>query len=182
MPFKFNSNKTTQAIAFLLHQSSTKSANYMRLIKLLYIADRESLKDTGRPITGDRVFAMDRGPVLSNLLDLIKGSYYDCSQWDKFIRKENYHIRLIDSPGNGELCRYEIEKLQEIWDRYDSKDEWDMVNETHEFPEWKKNHMTAASHRIPLSDILEAVGRPEKLEDITKDVQQSENFTNFFQG
>ena len=154
----------------------------MRLIKLLYIADRESLKETGRPITGDRVFAMDRGPVLSNLLDLIKGCYYDCSQWDKFIRKENYHIRLIDNPGNGELCKYEIEKLQEIWDRYDSKDEWDMVNETHEFPEWKKNHMAAASQRIPLSDILEAVGRPGKLEEITKDAQQSENFTSFFQG
>jgi hypothetical protein len=35
--------------------------------KLLYLADRESLKKTGRPITGDRVVAMEHGPVLRSV-------------------------------------------------------------------------------------------------------------------
>lgn len=38
--------------------------SYLRMLKLLYLADRESLKETGHTITGDRVVAMEHGPVL----------------------------------------------------------------------------------------------------------------------
>jgi uncharacterized phage-associated protein len=43
--------------------------NYMRLLKLLYIAERETLGRTGRPIVGGPVTAMERGPVLLEVLD-----------------------------------------------------------------------------------------------------------------
>lgn len=183
MSFKFNQKKTTQAVAFFLRQSGpSRTANYMRLIKLLYIADRESLKETGRPITGDQVIAMERGPVLSHLLDLIKDTAFDSIEWDKFIERDNYHIRLINEPGNSELCRYEINKLQEIWDRYRGDAEWDLVKKTHEFPEWKKNDPGTSSKPIPLSDILEAVGRKGDIEKIERDAKESVAFANFFQG
>ena len=57
-PFRFNFEKTLQAIAVLLRQSENRTDNYMRLLKLLYLADRKSLAQMGRPITGDRVVAM----------------------------------------------------------------------------------------------------------------------------
>ena len=182
MPFKFNQKKTTQAIAFFLRQSRPPgTANYMRLIKLLYIADRESLKETGRPITGDHVVAMERGPVLSRLYDLIKDTAFDSIEWDKFIERDNYDIRLIDEPGNSELCRYEINKLQEIWDRYRGDDEYALVNITHEFTEWKNNKPEGSSRNpIPLSDILEAVGRKGDIEKIERDAEESVAFDNFF--
>jgi len=183
MPFKFNQKKTTQAVAFFLRQSGrSKTANYMRLIKLLYIADRESLKETGRPITGDCVVAMVRGPVLSHLLDLISDRNSGSCEWNSFIARDSYHIQLINDPGNSELCRYEIDKLKEIWDRYRFKDEWDMVQETHNFPEWKKNNPGNSSKPIPLSDILEAIGRKDDLEKIEQDAKESSAFSNFFQG
>ena len=47
--------------------------SYMKLIKLLYLADREALLRWGRPITFDAYVSMDRGPVLSSVLDLING-------------------------------------------------------------------------------------------------------------
>ena len=154
----------------------------MRLIKLLYIADRESLKETGRPITGDQIVAMERGPVLSRLYDLIKDTASDSIEWDKFIQRDNYHIRLINEPGNSELCRYEINKLQEIWDRYRGDDEYALVRKTHEFAEWKKNDPGTSSKPIPLSDILEAVGRKDDIEKIERDAKESAAFANFFQG
>ncbi|MCX6915882.1 MAG: Panacea domain-containing protein, partial [Verrucomicrobia bacterium] len=42
----------------------------MKLIKLLYLADRTALLRWGRPITTDTYVSMDRGPVLSRVLDL----------------------------------------------------------------------------------------------------------------
>ena len=47
--------------------------NYMRLLKVLYLAEREILADSGKPLTGSRVVAMPRGPVLEDLFQLIKG-------------------------------------------------------------------------------------------------------------
>jgi len=44
--------------------------SYMKLIKLMYLADREALLRWGRPISTDRYVSMDKGPVLSRVLDL----------------------------------------------------------------------------------------------------------------
>ena len=125
---------------------------------------------------------MERGPVLSYLLDLIKDTAFDSIEWGKFIERDNYNIRLIKEPGNSELCRYEINKLQEIWDRYRSNDEWDLVQKTHEFPEWVKNNPGTSSKSISLSDILEAVGRKGDIEKIERDANESAVFAKFFQG
>src|SRR5438105_4403367 len=65
MHFKFNLKKTVQAAAEFLRHEPGKQMSRLRLIKLLYIADREALLETGRPITSDTIVAMKHGPVLS---------------------------------------------------------------------------------------------------------------------
>ena len=45
---------------------------HLRLIKLLYIAERTSLDRFGRPIIGDRYVSVRHGPALSNVYNLIK--------------------------------------------------------------------------------------------------------------
>src|SRR5437879_4780475 len=97
--FRFNLNKTIQAAAVLLEREPGERMNYMRLLKLLYLADRESLKDRGRPICGSPAFAMERGPVLGTVLDLIKGLDPDSDRWAEFIRKDHYDVELEKSPG-----------------------------------------------------------------------------------
>src|SRR5262245_38259680 len=104
--------------------------NHMRLLKLLYIADRESLRDNGRPITGDQIVAMERGPVPSAVFNLIRGHHVETPRWEKYFRVRLYEIELMEkSPGIEELNRYEIEKLEEIAKKYEDKDEWAMVQE-----------------------------------------------------
>ena len=183
MHFRFHYKKTLQAIAVLLRKAGpSRTNNYMRLIKLLYIAERESLGETGRPITGDHVVAMEQGPVLSHVLDLIKDQDAMAGQWDEFIEREDYNIRLVKDPGNDELSPYEIQKLQDVWGRYRTKDEWEMVQMTHEFPEWKNNNPGKSLKPIPLADILEAVGRKGDLEKIEETARQSAAFGAFFGG
>jgi uncharacterized phage-associated protein len=48
--------------------------HYYRLLKLLYVADRECLRETSRPIVGGRYIATARGPLHRTLLDLVNGS------------------------------------------------------------------------------------------------------------
>jgi Protein of unknown function (DUF4065) len=46
----------------------------LRSICRIFIADRDHLRRFGRPVTGDAYIAMDNGPVLSRIYDIIKGS------------------------------------------------------------------------------------------------------------
>lgn len=169
VPFKFNQQKAIQAVAFLLKQKhATKSDNYMRVLKLLYFADRESLKETGNPITGDHFIAMKHGPTLSRLVDLANQREVGNVEWDKYIERDGYDIRLINDPGNGKLCRYEIDLLKRIWEENRELGEWEVAMKSEDLPEWKKNNPGDSSRPIPLSDLLEAIGRGDWLEVITK--------------
>ena len=66
MHFRFHFERALQASAYLL-RLDRKKMSYLRLLKLLYIADREWLAETGESITGDRAYAMKQGPVLSTI-------------------------------------------------------------------------------------------------------------------
>lgn len=179
--FRFNTRKTIQAVGVLLKQKSGRRDNYMRVLKLLYAADRDSIQETGAPITGDNVVAMRRGPVLSGVLHLIKGEHISAGDWDRAIRKDAYDIELIDDPGVDELSRYEVRKLHEISKRYADKDEWAMVRLTHKFPEWQKNKPTGNTcETIPLEDILDAVGRGADKETILREAAYAREVDRLF--
>jgi uncharacterized phage-associated protein len=157
--FPLNVDKTVQAIGVLFRTDRVNRMNYMRLLKLLYIADREALQQIGRPVVGGPALAMERGPVLEEVHDFIRGFHRHMPVWDKYLRTDRYDLELVDDPDVGQLSRYEIRKLQEIAKRHADDDEWVLSRLTHDFPEWKKNAVGTSAQPIPLEDILEAVGR-----------------------
>lgn len=182
MPFDFNRAKAVQAAAFLLNQSPHRRESYLKIIKLLYIADRESLKETGRPITGDKFVAMKHGPVLSEVLNLIRGGSAHPAEWDQSFRTHffSHDLELVADPGVGKLCRYETDKLAEVWTRYKNYGKWHVRDLTHEFPEWQKNNPGHSSKPIPLSDVLEAVGATDQQTRIESDAAEKRAFSHLF--
>ena len=100
MTFRFRSLKTTQGAAVLLALDG-HSMDRMRLIKLLYIADRELLAESGRTLTGDRAVAMKNGPVLSRVYDLIKGIAVPAEDWGRYLRSEGYKVVLVEDLAAG---------------------------------------------------------------------------------
>src|SRR5260370_865037 len=164
--------KTVQAIGVLMRQDGVRCMNYMRLLKLLYIADRETLRRTGRPIVGGPVTAMERGPVLEEVFDLIRGRHRQMPLWDEYLRTSHFNLQLLKDPDVGQLSRYEIETLQDAARRHADDDEWELSRLTHEFPEWKKNNPGTSSRPIPLTDVLEAVGRVDSLQDILEEAAE----------
>lgn len=136
--FRFNFDRALQASACLLRLDN-KRMSYLRLMKLLYIAEREWVAETGEPITGDRAYAMKQGPVFSAVYDLIRGKDARSGQWDDFIHKDGYNVTLVRDPGRGDLSPGIVDKLYEVTARYRDDSDWDVVAVTHTFKEWEKN-------------------------------------------
>ena len=174
--FAFKFDKALQAAAYLLRRERRQTMNYMRLLKVLYIADRESIRLTGRPITGDRFVAMKRGPVLSEVLDLVKGEHLRSPDWTRFIVRDEYDVLLADEPGQATLSRFEIETLERVAEENRRRDEWEMMDYTHTFPEWIKNDPGDSSKVIPFADLLEAVGRSADQAAIEEDAKADREF------
>jgi uncharacterized phage-associated protein len=170
--------KIIQAIAVLLHSDRCHRMSYLRLLKLLYIADRESWAQTGHGMFGDKVVAMKHGPVLSGVYYLVESNHPESAIWNEFLRKDGYQLELIDDPGTGELSPYEENKLREIAERFKDADEWDVVNVTHTFPEWLRNwHSEKRIGNvcdIALEDILAAVCRSRDIDAITEEAAVTE--------
>jgi uncharacterized phage-associated protein len=161
--FKFNEIKTTEAVALLLKENGGRM-NYMKLIKLLYLADREALSRWARPITGDVYVSMDRGPVLSKVLDIInsgKDPEVD-SYWHKYISPPvSYEILIIDTPAVNVLSKREKELLLSIYEKYKPFDEWQMVKICHDtLPEWRDPE--GSSMPIRIEDILRELNKTER--------------------
>ena len=168
MNFRFDFDKALQAAGVLLSLDGDRMER-IRLLKLLYIADRELLAETGRTITGDRAVAMRHGPVLSQVYDLIKGEASRAGEWGRYVRTVNRAVELRQDPGRGELSRGEIEKLAEVTDRYRDVDDWALSEATHEFEEWSKHFNEDAVASIPWRDVLGAQGKEELVEIIERD-------------
>lgn len=158
MNFPFKIDKTIQAAGVLLCSERSRQMSYLRLLKLLYIADRESLRKTGRPIIGARPVAMDYGPLHSEVLDLVKGEAPRGGEWSRYVRTFGYEVELAEDPDRTALSQQEIEVLNAVVADCRELNDWELVEKTHEFPEWKKRHIPGTSQMISVEDILDALG------------------------
>jgi len=136
--------------------------SYLKLIKLLYLADREALLRWGRPITTDCYFVMDRGPVLGRVLDLVTdgGEPGAPCFWASHISgPAGFEVELQSDPGRDELSDAELGLLEEVFREHGHKNRWELVDLTHRLPEWKDPQGGAVP--IAYRDILKAGGKTE---------------------
>ena len=180
--FHFNVKKAAQATALLMRQPGKDNRNYYKLIKLLYISERESLQETGRSITGDRTVAMPYGPVLSHVCDLIRGEDTR-PEWTRCFKtktRPDYALELVLDPGDGMLCPYEIDKLVEVARRFRSKSKWAMKQITHALPEYKQNDPGRSSKEISVNDILAAAGKQRRSLAVERVAKADQAFARVF--
>jgi uncharacterized phage-associated protein len=155
---RFREDKATQAAALLLRWAGG-AMNYMKLIKLLYLADRTALVRWGRPITFARAVSMKHGPVLSEVLDLVNegsrpGSH---SLWNRAVSSPaNYEVRLAGDCPADDLSDAEEAVLAEVFREYGPLDPWPLVDLLHDtLPEWIP---TSGAIPIQYRDILSKEG------------------------
>jgi len=141
----FSYKKATQSLAFFSQKEIDNTLDKLKALKLIYFADRYHLRKFGRTITNDEYYAMDYGPVASGTKDILEMStFLDIHENDyasKFLepQKANKNIKAINQVDYSELSVSEIEALNFVWDKLGSKDNFYLVNLTHQYPEWKKH-------------------------------------------
>ena len=158
----FNQRKVAQMAAFLLHRGRGRM-KYIKLLKLLYLADRESMKRHGYPISGDRYVSMNHGPVLSQTLNLINGAVeFEEQGWNHWIAdKADYEVSLrhkVSRDALDELSEADLDVLGDIHAKFGKMSPWRLVEYTHRYcREWQDP--SGSSTPIPYETIFKALGR-----------------------
>lgn len=151
--FPFNFDRAVGAMTYLV--ASLSRVDKVKLMKLLYIADRDHFLRFGRPITGSRQVAMDRGPVPAMCLDVLDGQWWaDPDAVFKSVRLENYTVSLSDPAAAAVLDDDERLILDGVVRQFGGTPTADLVDQTHAFPEFAAAYVEGAAAPIPYELIL----------------------------
>jgi len=156
--YPFTDYKAIRLMAVLLKRIGPMDK--LKLVKLLYFADRDCFLMHGHPITGDDLYAMPHGPVPSGCLDLLNG--VQSSDIYRFIRIENNNVSLVAEPPSldDEFVGDELGVIQETIREYGGKTAGQLWRLTHELPEYKRHNIAGTSNPISFNTLLEFYGGP----------------------
>lgn len=140
---------------------------HLKLIKLMYLADRQAMAESGFSLTGDLVVAMPHGPVLSLTLNYINGDLESSEDgWESWISdRENHEVAFRPRPAGrdelDELSPADLDVLARVWQRFGSMSKYQIRDYTHDHcPEW--DDPLGSSKPISFQRIFEALGRTQE--------------------
>lgn len=142
--FDFNSDKALAAMAFIALQGLPELTKG-KLCKLAFLADRLHLVRYGRSITGDRIYAVEHGPILSESLNALNGLIQ--GRPTALTRKAGEYLELDRSfeplfLAKGfdadELAETELEALKEVIAEYGDKTFAELRTLTHQLYAYKR--------------------------------------------
>jgi uncharacterized phage-associated protein len=159
MGLLFDERKATEAASLFLALRG-KRMHYMKLIKLLYLADRMAILKRGIPITTDTYVSMDHGPVVSTIYDLIRRKM-ESPIWNEHISPpmgdKDKEVELIKEPKLSRLSRAEEKLIREVFDHYGHWNRYRLRDFVmHQLPEWIDPEGTSLP--ITIAEILQAGG------------------------
>jgi uncharacterized phage-associated protein len=143
MLLEFDYKKATQAINYLAKKEGGK-IDKLKLIKLVYFADRYHLRRYGRPMVNDAYLAMTYGPVGSSVKDIAEfSSFLDDTELEyasQYLKKgdEAHKVVSIADVDEDVFSQSELEALAFAYDEFGGKTAPALVDLTHIYPEWDK--------------------------------------------
>lgn len=191
--------KAAQATHFLMNQAasdphSVDGNKYLKLVKLLWAADRHGLRNFGRGVTNDHYSALSFGPVASGTYDLIKAcdpnnttiswaAEADANFWrEHFEKRRDYSLEIIGDPGSGYLSRADVMMLERAYESFRTAPRFDMSNDiSHVYPEWgtawKSKPISKKSAPIDsLKFFDDPVAAPDKYFQVEPDVLKAAKY------
>lgn len=150
---------------------------HLKLMKLLYLADRQSLDQYEFPITGDKFYSLDYGPVLSKTKALLDGDVV-AGVWDNWIAdKADHKVSLKKNITRSELVNLsdaDIAIIDEVWHQFGHMNQWEISQYTHDnCKEWKDPK--GSSLPINIKEILTALGKDKDIVDnVAQQIEEQE--------
>lgn len=160
----YNPKKAAQTIAYFAMREGG-SINVLKVIKLVYLADRESLRSRGHPIQDEPRFSLPHGPINSTTLDHLNGAYRDNQPvWQKVLEaRAGNNVGMANNDLTEAdldmLSKRELSILNDVWNRLGHMDRFDLADWTHlpkNVAEWQDPNGSRLN--ITLERMMTAVG------------------------
>ena len=181
---KFSNRKAAQVAAFFLKEEGG-STEILKLMKLMYLAERESIKTYGELITGDSFCAMEYGPVLSRTYDLTKLAPKSATKgWSDWIsERDGKYLKLTREEPLDLLSRADFAVLRKVWDAFGHLTPFELAEKTHRLcAEWQdpgnssrpisyENTALAVGHsKVAAEEISQRIGNQRELDTYLENV------------
>jgi len=137
--------------------------NYTKLIKELYLADKECLFKHGYLITDNDFVCMKMGPVLEDLYRLIRGQYSVEAaqvQWNSYFYTSSFDLlKAVDNRlPEDRLTANEIHVLDEVDERCHHMDYIELTRLVHNPAVCPETVLTDSSINLPVESIMAKAG------------------------
>lgn len=165
----FNPEKAANIVAYFILKSGENSMRHLKIMKLLYLAEREYLNEYDSLMLDDDYFSMKNGPMLSKTYDLMKRT--PCQEWDNLLSRINdNHISLKGTSTQSKLIylsKANIKILDRVFELYGNKTAEELIEFTHDnCPEWQETNSRIS---IDIVDVLKALGKPSEIAESIND-------------
>jgi len=156
----FDEFATVDAVCLLVKLAGGR-LNHTAALKLLYFADREALALSGASTTRGSYVSMAKGPVISEVYDLIKGQRRS-EYWSAHLAVDGYDLVLKQEPVYENLSDGDEDLLRKHWTTHQgafspSSFPSKLIEFSHGLPEWEAPPSGGALP-IPEQRILEVQG------------------------
>lgn len=180
IPKWYNPRKVAQIVAYFAGREGDP-ISVLKLVKLIYLADRRHMEDYAHPLFHDDVFSMPHGPVHSVTYDFIDGKI-ERSEWSEFLKEREGDTikatRAFDREDLDELSAAEMDTLKRTWEEFGRMNHWEIRDWTHEnCPEWE--NPDGSSKSIPHERIFGFLGYSDA-EELGKEVEQERRINEFW--
>lgn len=162
----FTPQTAAQTAAYFVAKKSG-SISILKLVKLIYLADRESMRRYGFPISYDNMVSLPHGPVPSRTLCMINGEGRAAHQqvWNRWISPRGGNIVKLNISKFKQtdldyLSRANLTILSAVWRKFGEMTASQLRNYTHKHcAEWRDpKNLKRKSKPIKDIDIFRAVG------------------------
>lgn len=158
----YNPAKAAQIIAYFALKTGVRAIDLITAMKLVYLADRESLKRYAFPMLMEQRWSLPNGPINSDTYDHAKGKVRS-DEWSAVLCDRIEHTLPVREGVVFEtldrLSDADIGILEDVWAKFGGMRGIDLIHWTHDrnnVPEWESPGKSSAP--IALERILECVG------------------------
>ncbi len=168
--------KSAQTVGVILSLNGGKE-NLLKLIKLLYAIERESINRSLCPFTYDKLVSMPHGQVVSKTYDHIKSSsptgiWGDCFKTVPEGRGKT--VFLLKECGTSRLSKADINLIEEIYQNNVKKSPEDLESEHHN-PEITPEYVNpnGSSIKTNYTNLLRILGKTQtEIDNFSADLKE----------
>lgn len=134
----FDVATAAQSAAFFIRSEGGR-IDYLKLVKLMYLAEREFMEQYDEPFFYDVFYNMDHGPIPSTVMNLINGEIKHRA-WSKYVGKRCLdEVESKNSFDLDHLSPAEMKILKGLWKKFGKKSGFELAQWTHDnCDEWQK--------------------------------------------